>query len=953
MTNALSWLHTDDKSVASAFSIADALKQMIEKYPGPGASANWEWLQGELDGSKPRDSVRNAVNAAVLAQAKAEWAKLETSSQGHFLEALQALAQTTSQLAQGPGLDWPLFDLGEAAAAGDWKVNLGGKSACTVTAYRPETESSLGFQIPAGRVGLGIALHGDANIDAGVKGGFSWGSAEINSKAGASALLEAFATVTGDKPLALDLVGLVGNVPVPGQLDAMFERSTGMPKATAIQAMHLKVDGTLTASGAVAVGTTIVKADAGAAMASLGIDVGFFATFQHERDYSLRVALDDGKAKVELSCSRAAHRELGASLDAGLSIRGYASGLSSALQAALPTAGPLIGKLGDLADIQGWLVEQMPQELDGAVEDAVQVLLKAGSATSRKSQLAALVQQAVVDAYDESGFNFEQIVPSRDKLEQQVQEKILHLLGGKDIGNAVAGYVMPGIGKLFDKFENKITDEINRVRDEIGKALATGAGPLLEPLVDAADSVQAFIARLQKDIDELDQPLLSWLKAYEDKRASLLTALAQIAGNQFKVSLGTSIATAHEQVSLLSVTFVRYSYAGDALYRGLWRGDLSGLSTLLKRAEYEHAIEADYSGWLVDTLVRQKTYRFSLDFFGLGGISATSSSLSRIAIKADLRSQRILACSTEATLQARLSSFGEEQEAALGLTLDAFAMSGTGVPLSVSFSESGAQLNKDDVQMYFKSMVGARLIDATVRDRVWLLLQGSPGQQDNKLARALLRTQICLSGDEWRKLLLVQSSEIHEAVCTVVWQVAEAGWAVEHPGSVLGDIVVSLSEHFALPDILTPVGLVAWCSRNFGTVKDDIAAAFPKMSALALIPCNNALLRIGALGKGFGKGLDALQEMAATLAVVADDPGAIGRADLRIRLGQGNKVLLKAWESAATTGLPAIFTPLRFPWPTLAFYAALAVAVGRSRERIGLINLVSPDGKEESALLIV
>lgn len=953
MPNALNWLVSNGKSVASVFAIADSLKQMIEKYPAPGASTNWEWLREELEGKPLHDNARKAVSADVLTQAKEEWGKLRKELNERLPEALQPLAQTTAQLAQGAGLEWPLFDLDKGAAEGPWKFGLQGKLDCTVTAYRPQSDSALGFDIPSGKVGLGLALHGDASIDVGAQGGFSWGSAEIGSKTGASAVLEAFATPQGDKPLALDLARLVSNMPVPGQLDSLFERSSGAPKQLEIRALHLKVDGTLTVSGAVSVGTSVVKSDAGKPMASLGIDVGLSANLQHERDYNLRVLLDGVKAKVELTCSRTAHQELGASLDAGLSIRGYANRLSAALQEALPTAQPLIEKLGTLTDIHGWLIELLPRELDGAAEEAAQILLQANSATSRKTQLVALLQQAFVDAYDEQGFDFKQLAPSRVKLEQAVVERVLALLGGKDIGGVVAKHLAPGVHRLFDKFDAQLKDEIGKIRKAIEAASGEALEKLVAPLADAADSLQAFVQKIQQKIDEVDAPLLAWLNAYEEKRASLLKSLAQVAGSQLKLSLGTTIATTHDEVSLLSATFVRYSFAADALYRGLWRGDLRGLPALLKRAEYDHAIESDYSGWLADTFVRQKTYRFSLDFFGLGGISATSSSLSRIAIKADLRSQRILACSTQATLDARLVSFGQEQDATLGLTLDAFATSGNGVPLTMSFSESGKQIDKDDVQMYFQSMAAAHLVDPTVRERAWRLLQGSAGQQGNKLSRALLRTQMQLSGDEWRTLLKVHSSDIHEAVCGVVWEVAQAAWAVEWAGDKLGDVVATLSEHHDLPELMTPTGLVAWCSRQYGLVKDDIAAAFPHTDALRRLRYDNVFLRIGALGTGFGKGLDELQKMAVTLATVAADPTAIERTDLRTQLEHGNKLLLKAWQSAATTGLPAVFTPLRFPWPTLAFYAALAIAVGRKRDRIGMLNLVSPSGKEEAALLLV
>ncbi|MGO4379198.1 hypothetical protein [Pseudoduganella sp. RAF53_2] len=955
MPNALDWLVTTKSSqMSSVFAIADALQQMINAYPAAGASTNWQWLSAVLDGSSTNPNVANAVSASVLAQAAIEYKALNKLLGSALPAAVKPLVQSTAQLAQEAGVDWPLFDLENGAAPGAWQYGLETKSHCTVTAY-PQTESSLGFKIPAEHVGLGIALHGDASVDLGAKGAFSWGSVSAGASAGASAILEAFSTPENDKPLAWALADLLKGVPTPGKLESLFDKGSGQARPQSIQALHMKVDGTLTATGTVKVGTTFVQnSAANVQMASLGVDIGLSAKFQHDRGYNLRVVLDGGKAQVDLTCSRANSKELGAGLDAGLSISGYANKLSQAMQEAFPSAKPLIEKLGPLSDIQGWLHDKLAEDLDGAAENAVADLVLAGSPAARKTQVLALLNQALSDAWQKVGIDFS--VLNTADLEATVMDGVRGALDAKNnpkIEQAIKTHLQPAVANLFKNLKKQVKNEVDRVKKDVKAALGKDVSALLAPLDEALKPVDDLIKDLQADINKLDAPLLEWLNAYEQKRSMLVKAITQIAASQLKLSLGSEIATTHEEVSLLSVTFIHYSYAGDALYRGLWRGDLSALPELMERAASEQAILPGYTGWLVDTMVRQKTYRFSLDFFGLGSISATRVGLSQVAIKEDLRTHRILACTNVNSLNDRLLEFGKSQEGNMGLTLDAFATSGNGVPLTLSFTETGKKIDKDDVQMYFKTMMDARLVDATVGDRAWKLLQASAGQQNNVLTNAMLRTQLQLTGDEWRKLLHLKSSDVYDATCAVVLDVASAAWAINIPGHQLSQPILELSTHFPDADLLKPTGLVRWCARNHGTVIGEIQDALGPLTTVWKTAYINTFLRIGMLGTGFGAGIDVLQGLSSTLAALADDPSQINKAALQSQLSQCNTALLKAWDSAAGTSLPAFFTPLRFPWPTLAFYAALALAVGRPRDRIGLINMVSPTGTEQDAVLVV
>jgi hypothetical protein len=244
-------------------------------------------------------------------------------------------------------------------------------------------------------------------------------------------------------------------------------------------------------------------------------------------------------------------------------------------------------------------------------------------------------------------------------------------------------------------------------------------------------------------------------------------------------------------------------------------------------------------------------------------------------------------------------------------------------------------------------------------DRAWKLLKSSPGQQGNVLQNSTLRTQLILSTDEWHALLDVDVDAKFEQICKHVFDVAATAWPIDNPNDgsslPLNNLLATYRDNTDGVQLDTLGKFVNWAvglgrpefisesATSLGMSEDDL-----RLGHVARV-----MLLMANVAAGIGTGVKALQQESADLIGVVANPASISAPDLRSRLDHASNRVAEAWQYSAATSLPAFWTPLSFPWPTLAFFSAIAYLVGRADGETGLINTISTSGDDADAQVVI
>jgi len=439
-----------------------------------------------------------------------------------------------------------------------------------------------------------------------------------------------------------------------------------------------------------------------------GAKGGVTVTFRREADFKISAEKDhDGAVLVRLTSTSASDRSASLQLDASLRIDGLDAIGQSYTKAFFRDPEKLLAKLDKWTRPGDLLLEAMSNYdwSDPLFEDIGRLLIGAQGADDLASAAAARLR-VMIDKEMAEHLPFWGV--SSQELSRSLIARVARRL---DLSEKLAE-------RLREVIEDKLAESIDEAKGDLNQhveSLLDKTEDLVEEWLDPLEAVGIAVGELREQADataqQLLQPVIDFLKRYEQIRLKVLEAVAQSARIQIGVSLGASKSRSMSESTLLSFRIRRPNAMTRRVHRAFVLGQASQAW-----GDFEAAREAgdiEVLEGVFQSLARSEgKLAFSMHFGDFGRIQRYRAKAEEVHLSVD-SAGKILVAKARLTQQAVAEAFYVERSVGVIGSYDLVAAlrdpQQIPPPLSFSIAYEDEQLRHRELRQFLRSLEDDRL----------------------------------------------------------------------------------------------------------------------------------------------------------------------------------------------------------------------------------------------------
>lgn len=722
--------------------VIDRIKQLLAD---DGQNLDWGDVLLELYRNRDSTSARAAVIDKALSELGVDETDLNkrlTELQGYLVE----LQDRMEPLLQPLGTPGELTDARVGYSAKDHELALGqvaflvGGDTHAEISIRSYNADSLPDDwdgaLDDGRALQELALGGKIAINGSGQG--AWNAVNFNVSAAMSAdgRIRLYHEYHADTARIAALAVSAGNWAPPWDLAGLSEQLKP-PGTSGFRRVLVNGSGSIQFAGGVGIGYAasferdVPTPDGTEALsAAAKLDGSLDVSFNHQGSFRYKIEKDpSGHLLVRVERASGSKRAVELDLDASLQIDGLDRVADHYARAFFKDPEGLLDTLQQWTRPGDRLVDVLAKKdwNQPAVKQIGALLL--GEATAKELSAAGVDKLKTLLAGE-----INQELPfwslDSDVLARKILERIAGRLGlGAELGQTLEKNLQDVLVKRIDQVREELQDKVQSVLDK-----TTDLGTeLLDPLEHVGIEVKALREQANATATELLEPVIAYLKRYEQIRLRVLNALKQTARFKLGMSLGASLSRSREDEALLSFRVREVDENTRAVHRAFLLGRLGQAWSEFDAARESGAID-QVNGLFSYLSRRERKTSFALHFGEFGSIERTRVKAEEVHFQVD-PSGNILAATAKLSQEAVVNAFHVERSIGVVGSYDLVAAlrdpAQIPSPLAFNIAYEDKKLREKELRQFLESLederIGERLLAPgaadTALDRYAELLQ--------------------------------------------------------------------------------------------------------------------------------------------------------------------------------------------------------------------------------------
>lgn len=559
-----------------------------------------------------------------------------------------------------------------------------------------------------------IAVGGTVAVNGSARGSWSAVSLSASASTSGSGRIRLYHEYNAETPRIAALVVAAGNWATPWELDGLMEQLR-RPDETGFRCVALNGTGDVDFAGGVGFGYAAtfdrtVRVPDGTetlgAEAKMAGSVEF--SFRQHGSFSYRIQKDaSGALLVRLERASGSEHAGALNLDASVRIDGLDEIGDRYARAFFKDPEVLLDKLKQWRRPGDMLVDSL------AKKDWDQPLAKEiGAVLIGEAKAQKLSSVAVAEAEKILRKELNEHLPFWSMESGTLARKLISRISERlDLDSKIAE-------KLHDALDEKLQSRIDETKsklekdiDDLRKAANDIGTEILDPLEQVGIAVGELRDKANATAKNLLQPIIDFLKRYEQIRLRILGALKQTARLKLGMSIGASMSRTRERTALLSFRVREVDENTRAVHRAFVLGRLPQAWSEFEEARSAGAID-QIDGVFKSMAMRERKISFSLHLGDFGSIQRFRVKAEEVHFSVD-PSGNILAAETRLTQEAVAEAFHVHRSIGVVGSYDLVAAlrDPEQVPNPVSFSlgYSDEKLRHPELKQFLRSLEDDRL----------------------------------------------------------------------------------------------------------------------------------------------------------------------------------------------------------------------------------------------------